>query len=55
MKSQEEKVDVKELAAALEQLSEKEKIKFFYMIKGIELIRENETISDEFGKQKETV
>lgn len=52
MKNQENKVDVKELAAALELLPEKEKIKIFYMIKGIELARENEITPDEFGKQE---
>ena len=33
------KVDLKELAAALERLPEEEKLKIFYMINGIELVR----------------
>ena len=32
-------VDAKELAAALERLPEEEKLKIFYMIMGIELVR----------------
>ena len=39
MTFQEKKVDAKELAAALERLPEEEKLKIFYMIKGIELVR----------------
>ncbi|MFF5993670.1 hypothetical protein AAGS61_02795 [Lysinibacillus sp. KU-BSD001] len=35
---QNKKIDAKELAAALERLPEEEKIKIFYMIKGIELV-----------------
>lgn len=39
MTFQEKKVDAKELAAALERLPEEEKLKIFYMIMGIELVR----------------
>lgn len=37
---QEKKVDAKELAEALSRLPEEEKLKIFYMMKGIELVSE---------------